>query len=224
MLLTNHHFSSAFVDPLCPMNLPDTEEKKRDEEITREIQEALTTTMQYSTSSEQEKKVIVHRIKKGDTFAGISLLYNVPIEQIKKLNRLWSTDSIHFRKFLYIPLELVHYQQVYCKLKVNSRDHSPELCDDTSSISTDSTWEHSLPPKLPLVSITIVSPNELRFFTNSSLNTDSLVTREDPCEEIPSFKDVFGITLLGNLAYSLGQAYQNRKIHATPREDENYEL
>jgi len=53
----------------------------------------------------EKKKVIVHMIRASDTLAGISLSYGIEISILKRVNKLWTNDSIHMYKYLYIPLD-----------------------------------------------------------------------------------------------------------------------
>lgn len=48
--------------------------------------------------------VIVHKVSRTDTLAGIALKYKIPLAQLRKTNKLWTNDSIHLRQVLYIPL------------------------------------------------------------------------------------------------------------------------
>ncbi|GAB5586573.1 hypothetical protein Unana1_01473 [Umbelopsis nana] len=50
-------------------------------------------------------QAILHKVQKTDTLAGISLFYGIPLPKLKKVNRLWTNDSIHSRRALYIPLK-----------------------------------------------------------------------------------------------------------------------
>lgn len=46
-----------------------------------------------------------HKLQEGETLQGISLKYSVPIESIKRANRLWSNDLTAFvKEFLIIPI------------------------------------------------------------------------------------------------------------------------
>lgn len=47
--------------------------------------------------------VLFHQVGKTDTWQGLSLRYGVAISEICRLNKLYSTDSIHLRKVLLIP-------------------------------------------------------------------------------------------------------------------------
>ncbi|KAG0243022.1 hypothetical protein BGX31_011338 [Mortierella sp. GBA43] len=51
------------------------------------------------------KRVIIHQVAVTDTLAGIALCYGVQVSILKKYNKLWTNDSIHTRKYLYIPFE-----------------------------------------------------------------------------------------------------------------------
>ncbi|KAF9933187.1 hypothetical protein BGZ65_004201, partial [Modicella reniformis] len=51
------------------------------------------------------KRVIIHQLAVTDTLAGIALYYGIQVSVLKKSNKLWTNDSIHTRKYLYIPFE-----------------------------------------------------------------------------------------------------------------------
>lgn len=46
-----------------------------------------------------------HKIQIGETLQGISLKYGLPIENIKRANRLWSNDLAFVKETLLIPLD-----------------------------------------------------------------------------------------------------------------------
>ncbi|GAA94752.1 carbohydrate-binding module family 50 protein [Mixia osmundae IAM 14324] len=51
------------------------------------------------------REVLVHRVKKTDTFAGIALQYGISVQLLRQSNKLWLNDPIYLRKELYIPLD-----------------------------------------------------------------------------------------------------------------------
>ncbi|KAF9432719.1 hypothetical protein BGZ76_010422 [Entomortierella beljakovae] len=51
------------------------------------------------------RRVIIHQVTTTDTLAGIALYYGIQVSFLKKSNKLWTNDSIHTRKYLYIPFE-----------------------------------------------------------------------------------------------------------------------
>ncbi|XP_060519775.1 lysM and putative peptidoglycan-binding domain-containing protein 2 [Cylas formicarius] len=60
-----------------------------------------------STSSKmitRNEKFVKHFVSNSDTLQGIALKYNVTIEQIRRANKLWASDSLFLREFLLIPI------------------------------------------------------------------------------------------------------------------------
>jgi LysM repeat protein len=45
-----------------------------------------------------------HKLKPGETLQGISLRYGVPVESIKRANRLWSNDLAIIKDVLLVPM------------------------------------------------------------------------------------------------------------------------
>ncbi|KAF8975579.1 hypothetical protein BGZ46_009009 [Entomortierella lignicola] len=58
-----------------------------------------------AVSEASYKRVIIHQVTPSDTLAGIALYYGIQVPILKKSNKLWTNDSIHTRKYLYIPFE-----------------------------------------------------------------------------------------------------------------------
>ncbi|XP_076269094.1 lysM and putative peptidoglycan-binding domain-containing protein 1-like isoform X3 [Rhynchophorus ferrugineus] len=59
-----------------------------------------------STSSKTATKAenyLKHFVSNSDTLQGIALKYNVTIEQIRRANKLWASDSLFLREYLLIP-------------------------------------------------------------------------------------------------------------------------
>ncbi|BGP16750.1 hypothetical protein JCM10213v2_004753 [Rhodosporidiobolus nylandii] len=54
----------------------------------------------------KEREVIVHRLAKTDSIASVSLQYGITPQNLRTSNRLWSSDTIHLRSELLIPLDL----------------------------------------------------------------------------------------------------------------------
>ncbi|KAJ7121342.1 peptidoglycan-binding LysM domain protein [Mycena crocata] len=52
-----------------------------------------------------EKVVLVHEITWQDSLAGVALKYGISMAELRRANHLWSSDPIHLRKVLYIPLD-----------------------------------------------------------------------------------------------------------------------
>ncbi|KAI9288118.1 hypothetical protein BC943DRAFT_335094 [Umbelopsis sp. AD052] len=100
-------------------------------------------------------QAILHKVKKNDTVAGIGLFYGIPLSKLKKANRLWTNDSIHARRILYIPLKdclsLTDYtidkeaQTITFYKALPNVPHTQELL---SPFPNDTTWRHIT--KVPL--------------------------------------------------------------------------
>lgn len=67
-----------------------------------------------------------HKIMPGDTLLGISLKYNVPIENIKRANRLWSNDLTFLKETLIIPIDKE-------KLKALNLNMNGEKCSNVTN-------------------------------------------------------------------------------------------
>ncbi|KAK0455510.1 peptidoglycan-binding LysM domain protein [Desarmillaria tabescens] len=52
-----------------------------------------------------QKVVLIHEVSAKDSLAGVSLKYGISLADLRRSNHLWTSDSIHLRKVLYIPLD-----------------------------------------------------------------------------------------------------------------------
>ncbi|XP_063001713.1 lysM and putative peptidoglycan-binding domain-containing protein 1 [Elgaria multicarinata webbii] len=57
-----------------------------------------------SVTSPARERRVEHRLEPGDTLQGLAVRYGVTTEQIKRANRLYTNESIFFKKTLYIPV------------------------------------------------------------------------------------------------------------------------
>uniref|UniRef100_A0A915PQY0 LysM domain-containing protein n=1 Tax=Setaria digitata TaxID=48799 RepID=A0A915PQY0_9BILA len=55
-------------------------------------------------STKTYRTIIQHQIKPNDTLQGLVLKYNTSMSEIKRLNRLWSNESLHLKEFVGIPI------------------------------------------------------------------------------------------------------------------------
>ncbi|TBU39603.1 FAD/NAD(P)-binding domain-containing protein [Dichomitus squalens] len=53
----------------------------------------------------REMLVIVHEVQPKDSLAGVALKYGITLADLRRANQLWTSDSIHLRKVLYIPVD-----------------------------------------------------------------------------------------------------------------------
>ncbi|WVR07626.1 hypothetical protein IAU60_004668 [Kwoniella sp. DSM 27419] len=58
-----------------------------------------------------EVEVLIHTVKPHESMAGIALLYGIDLATLRKVNKLWSSDSIHLRTHLYVPLDACRWNK-----------------------------------------------------------------------------------------------------------------
>ncbi|XP_055952769.1 lysM and putative peptidoglycan-binding domain-containing protein 2-like isoform X2 [Argiope bruennichi] len=56
-------------------------------------------------SGMKNEKYIKHVVQPGETLQGLALRYGVTMEQIKRANKMWTTDSLFLRSSLDIPVD-----------------------------------------------------------------------------------------------------------------------
>ncbi|XP_043277060.1 lysM and putative peptidoglycan-binding domain-containing protein 2 [Venturia canescens] len=52
----------------------------------------------------RNENLVKHIVSKCDTLQGIALKYGVTTEQIRRINRLWASDSLFLREYLLVPV------------------------------------------------------------------------------------------------------------------------
>nr|KAF7402146.1 hypothetical protein H0235_015482 [Vespula pensylvanica] len=80
------------------------------------------------------ESLIKHIVVSTDTLQGIALKYGVTTEQIRRVNRLWASDSLFLREYLLIPVstdsplassvECAAYNDSECNSTQNANDES----------------------------------------------------------------------------------------------------
>ncbi|XP_038838680.1 lysM and putative peptidoglycan-binding domain-containing protein 2-like [Salvelinus namaycush] len=78
-----------------------------------------------SVAASLGEKYIEHRVTDSDTLQGISLKYEVTMEQIKRTNKLFSNDCIFLRNTLNIPV----VSETFNGLSLESPDGDPQHQD-----------------------------------------------------------------------------------------------
>ncbi|KAL3997775.1 LysM domain family protein [Acanthocheilonema viteae] len=62
-------------------------------------------------SAKSYRTTIQHQIKPNDTLQGLVLKYNTSMSEVKRLNRLWSNESLHLKEYIEIPI----YDEIFEK-------------------------------------------------------------------------------------------------------------
>jgi len=75
------------------------------------------------------------QVTSKDSLAGVSLKYGISLSDLRKANRLWSSDSIHRRELLYIPVDQASRAHEYIP-EPSLMSFTPDEQDDVGSIFT----------------------------------------------------------------------------------------
>ncbi|XP_044263719.1 lysM and putative peptidoglycan-binding domain-containing protein 1 [Tribolium madens] len=71
------------------------------------IRDSARSLKKYGSTSKhvnRNENCIKHYVTNTDTLQGIALKYDVTIEQIRRVNRLWASDSLFLKEYLLIPV------------------------------------------------------------------------------------------------------------------------
>ncbi|KAG6891485.1 hypothetical protein C0992_005623 [Termitomyces sp. T32_za158] len=127
----------------------------------------------HLSSPHEARDVFIHVVSPGDSLAGVSLKYGIPLADLRRINHLWASDSIHLRAQLYIPIDKA------ARLKpITTNNLISFTYDEDSHKNTNS---HDVPPietHQPSSAETIcrVPVSQMTFFPPSSV-TKSPTTR-----------------------------------------------
>uniref|UniRef100_A0AC34FPJ2 LysM domain-containing protein n=1 Tax=Panagrolaimus sp. ES5 TaxID=591445 RepID=A0AC34FPJ2_9BILA len=81
-----------------------------------------------STSSSGLRKasqIIPHRVEPSDTLQSLELKYNSNMYEIKRINRLWSNDSLHCKTIINIPIYDSPISQSHAGTPITSAAQTP---------------------------------------------------------------------------------------------------
>ncbi|KAF8971091.1 hypothetical protein BDZ97DRAFT_1651638 [Flammula alnicola] len=123
---------------------------------------------------EEEKEVIVHHVTSKDSLAGVSLKYGISLANLRRANQLWTSDTIHRRDVLYIPIDQASRVREYIPeptlitFPSDSQDVETSVFDSgaTSTSSLDRENSDSVPPS-PSVPIRRIPTKQLSYFPPS---------------------------------------------------------
>ncbi|KAJ3768625.1 peptidoglycan-binding LysM domain protein [Lentinula raphanica] len=116
-----------------------------------------------------EKVVIVHEVSPTDSLAGVALKYRINLTELRRANHLWTSDSIHLRKYLYIPLEKTSLP--IPPSTANSSSSSSEVAASVPPTPEDP--KSSVTNTIPSSTLRRVPASELSFFPPSRPLTSS---------------------------------------------------
>ncbi|XP_014467420.1 PREDICTED: lysM and putative peptidoglycan-binding domain-containing protein 2 isoform X1 [Dinoponera quadriceps] len=105
----------------------------REMEERRCIRDTGRTLKKYGSTAKhmtRTESLVKHIVSSTDTLQGIALKYGVTTEQIRRVNRLWASDSLFLREHLLIPV---------------SADSPASACNDEPAVASE---EHDVPPNI----------------------------------------------------------------------------
>ncbi|KAF8160695.1 hypothetical protein B0H34DRAFT_672838 [Crassisporium funariophilum] len=120
---------------------------------------------------DEERDVIMHEVTSKDSLAGVSLKYGISLPNLRRANQLWTSDSIHLRKVLYIPVDQASRAREFItepkliSFTPDLQDEIVEYFDAESAISSPTSGEsiHASPTNLAIL-IHKVPTKQLSFF------------------------------------------------------------
>lgn len=90
-----------------------------------------------SKHTNRNQNVIKHVISNTDTLQGIALKYGVTMEQIRRLNRLWASDSLFLRESLLIPVTDINSYPIHVEPAASSSQSESDDVTSPCSIEDD---------------------------------------------------------------------------------------
>ncbi|KAI8811416.1 hypothetical protein BJ742DRAFT_797639 [Cladochytrium replicatum] len=72
------------------------------------------------TAAKGGKRVIVHTIRPSDTLAGLSILYGIKVEDLKRANKLWYDSDISLRTTIIVPLEFCRLTDHHLRMNMEN--------------------------------------------------------------------------------------------------------
>ncbi|KAL6444102.1 hypothetical protein ACFW04_001803 [Cataglyphis niger] len=136
------------------------------------------------------ESLVKHTVCPTDTLQGIALKYGVTTEQIRRINRLWASDSLFLREHLLIPI---------------NTDNSASICNNESVASE----EHDIPPN-------ISSPSSISSIDDESSVNDFLAKMDTSIANVKKeVKRAQGnnSVLIAMIMYNDGMDLLNYEIH-----------
>ncbi|KAJ1973315.1 hypothetical protein H4R34_005116 [Dimargaris verticillata] len=130
----------------------------------------------HRTSPVKSIRAIIHPVTKQDTLAGICLKYGIQPASLRKVNRLWSSDSIHLRQQLYIPIHMCDSREVHLYNTVMMDAESPFYEPQVPQVTSDRDARRSVDS----VRSSVADNVDLMGFDTLTTTDAPLVTLETP--------------------------------------------
>jgi hypothetical protein len=100
----------------------------------------------FDTSSQSDSDQFIHHlIQPDDTLEGVCVMYRANVGEVKRLNRLWTNDSIHLRRILQIPIPIKAVQGRPLSMPTKPQNASQSLKAESSNDSIRSREDINTP-------------------------------------------------------------------------------
>ncbi|OJT07296.1 hypothetical protein TRAPUB_1849 [Trametes pubescens] len=112
---------------------------------------------------DREMLVIVHEIQPTDSLAGVALKYGISLAELRRANQLWTSDTIHLRDTLYIPVDKARHVR-HLKNALLDSDAQPTHSDTTSSHAGPTSEPGQAAPEASEYTLRKVPASQLSYF------------------------------------------------------------
>nr|CAG4646577.1 EOG090X0DPX [Macrothrix elegans] len=122
----------------------------------------------------QPTTYIEHRVQSGDTLVSIALRYQTTVEFLKRINKMWTSDTLFLRETILVPSPIDDFKsetpvaRLVVENETNGSESTPSL--DASSWETRTSF-----PEISLSSITIQPKTSLARASSSSSTSSSSI-------------------------------------------------
>ena len=147
-------------------------------------------------------KLVAHTLTLSDTLQGLAIKYGVTIEQIRRVNKLWTNDNIHIFKTINIPVKLT-YNDTLISNDENSRTSRETKTNRTLECDSEESADSGVHE---------VNPGEISIDVegHSSITSDCSRTKKDVSSNSGDSLNSFLQRLDGEMKASIQQEKKQR--------------
>ncbi|KAI0752936.1 hypothetical protein C8Q80DRAFT_1149307 [Daedaleopsis nitida] len=154
---------------------------------------------EVSVAQDREMLVIVHEVQSKDSLAGIALKYGISLPELRRANQLWTSDSVHLRKVLYIPVDKTrqakHIRMALIDLAMHATTETSVDANDTATKEPSTTVDHNL-PDIGKITLRRIPASQLSYFP--------------PSNHVPHVENGTSTTFQASATLSNGKGSRNR--------------
>ncbi|THH04203.1 hypothetical protein EW145_g5696 [Phellinidium pouzarii] len=98
---------------------------------------------------------LMQKVSRTDSLAGVALKYGIGLADLRRVNQLWASDTIHLRKTLYIPLHLTNMKRRHADVYGNNLLD----CAEISEVATISQRSSPVIQRIPVSQLSFFPPS-----------------------------------------------------------------